>query len=349
MSLKRHLQRSPTPKPAPKALLPSLHPGQEVPTLRASTGLLLCDSARAAPSAPAPLPARPPLPPERLDRWREETKQEEIRTPSTAPCPACSRHPPPAWHRRGLPPARGEPVPLPGLPPAVSPCPGVLVTALSQHGTGKGAGEVPMGLPCRIPAGSPNPARDSRLLPAHAWHRCWHTPPPQPRAPHRALGTGDTDPPSPRKGQPAPQGERRDTHPAEREPRRRQESPEGESPGAEPPWRRRARPALTSGGDGDLRRPRGSPAQLGPAGGELLQREKGKEGKPHHPRGTPAPNHPSGTQSTGVGLCHGCTISGLGCEGKEAKWPQLPFRKVLGPLGASFSHSGSEQPPPSSP
>lgn len=47
----------------------------------------------------------------------------------------------------------------------------------------------------------------------------------------------------------------------------------------EPPWRRRARPALTSGGDGGLRRPQGSSAQLGPAGGELLRREKGKGGK----------------------------------------------------------------------
>lgn len=46
---------------------------------------------------PAPQPCSlpgPPLPPERLDRWREETKQEEVRTPSTAPHPACGWHPP---------------------------------------------------------------------------------------------------------------------------------------------------------------------------------------------------------------------------------------------------------------
>lgn len=244
-------------------------------------------------------------------------------------------------------------MPLPRLPPAVSPWPRVLVTAPSEHGTGKGAGRVPVGpaLPhtCRV------------TEPQLVTHGC--------SLPTPGTGVGTRHPHSPRphtglsaqgaltplkKGQPAPQGERRDTHPAEREPRRRQESPEGESPGAEPPWRRRARPALTSGGDGGLRRPWGSPAQLGPAGGELLQRENGKGGKSHcvpqcYSAGTPAPNHPSRTQGRGVGPCHGCTVSGLDCGGKEAKRLQLPFRKVFGPLGASFSHSGSQQPPPSSP
>lgn len=54
-------------------------------------------------------------------------------------------------------------------------------------------------------------------------------------------------------------------------------------------------------------------------------------------------------QGRGLGPGHSCTVSGLDCEGKEAKWLQLPFRKVFSPLGVSFSHSGSEQPPPSSP
>lgn len=63
----------------------------------------------------------------------------------------------------------------------------------------------------------------------------------------------------------------------------------------------------------------------------------------------PCPKPPFEDTGYRVRSCHNCTVSGLGCEGKEAKRPQLPFRKVFSPLGVSFSHSGSEQPPPSSP
>lgn len=247
--------------------------------LRARTRLLCVTQPGRLP-APQPCSLPGPLqPPECLDRQRQEIKQEKVRTPSTAACPACVWHPP-AQHCWGLPPCWGDLVPLPRLPPAMSPWLCVLVTALSEHGTGKGAGGVPVGpaLPHTCQVTEPQLVTHGCSLPtpvsgAGTCHS--HSP-----GLHAGLSAQEALIP-PRKGQPAPQGERRDTHPAEREPRRRQESPEGESPGAEPPWRRRARPALTSGGDGGLRRPQGSPAQLGPTGGELLWREKGKGGKSH--------------------------------------------------------------------
>lgn len=47
----------------------------------------------------------------------------------------------------------------------------------------------------------------------------------------------------------------------------------------ERPRRRRVRRELTSGGDGGLQSPQGSPAQLGPAGEELLSEKNRQEGK----------------------------------------------------------------------
>lgn len=176
-------------------------------------------------------------------------------------------------------------MPLPRLPPPVS-WPGVPVTAPSTGRGGRageraerGVGREPeRACPATYLLGHQTLAGDSRLLPAHTSAAVLaHATPSKitwPRA--QAPSAGGTRLPW-RKGQSAPQGERRDTHPAEREPRRRQESPEGESPGAELPWRRRARRELTSGGEGGLRRPRGSPAQLGPAGGEPLP-ERNREG-----------------------------------------------------------------------
>lgn len=250
--------------------------------LHASTRLLLRDSTRAAPSAPAPLPARPPAAPRAPGQMERRNEARRSQNPPAQP-PALPAAGIPLPSTAGVCPTPGDLVPLPRLPPAVSPRPGVPVTAPSEHGTGKGAGGVPVGpaLPHTCQVTEPQPVTHGCSLPTPGTGvGTRHPHSPGPLTGLSAQGAL-TRPPPPRKGRPAPQGERRDTHPAEREPRRRQESPEGESPGAEPPWRRRARPALTSGGDGGLRRPRGSPAQLGPAGGELLRRERGKEGKSH--------------------------------------------------------------------
>lgn len=132
-----------------------------------------------------------------------------------------------------------------------------------------------------IPARHQISAGDSQLLPVPTsapelkLSFLFQEPSPAPGHPMREMGLQWSHPPSPE--QLAPEGERRDTHPAEREPRRRQESPEGESPGVERPRRRRVQRELTSGGDGGLWSPQGSPAQLGPAGEELLP-EKNRQG-----------------------------------------------------------------------
>lgn len=95
MSLRRHLQTSSTPKPAAQtsggslhpALLPSLHPGQEVPMLRARTRLLPRDSARAAPGAPALLPARPPTAPRAPGQMERRNEAGRSQNPQNSPLP----------------------------------------------------------------------------------------------------------------------------------------------------------------------------------------------------------------------------------------------------------------------
>lgn len=247
ISLKRHLQISSIQKSAPQTLEgPSLQPrsppwtrGRKCPCCVPEPGCsCVTQPGRLLVPQPCSLPG-PLLPPERLDRRRQEMKQEEVRTPSTAPCPARGWHPP-AQHRWGLPPHWGDLVPLPRLPPAVSLWPGVLVTALSEHSRERGWRGARGACPATYLPGHRTPAGDSRLLPAHAWHWCWHTPPPHSRAPHRTFGTGGPETPQEgaasalrRKERHAP---RREGAPEETgEPRRREPrsgaamAPEGEA------------------------------------------------------------------------------------------------------------------------
>lgn len=141
----------------------------------------------------------------------------------------------------------------------MAPCPGHRPER-ARHGE-RGWQGACRACPATYLPGHRTPAGDSRLLPAHAWHRCWHMPPPHHQAPHRALGTGGTDPP--REGA-ASTPRRKERHAPHREgapeetgePRRREPrsgaamAPEGE---ASTHVRRRWRPLASTGVPGTAR------------------------------------------------------------------------------------------------
>jgi len=225
---------------------------------------------------------------------KEELKQEEIKIPPPQSSPRGPAHP----QDTPASPRQGWAKPCLELLRVNSPQQSCHLWCLCHHSRAwEGGMAGKLNRPAyHIPARAPN--LSTRLTASPCPHLGTRTetrflfqePSPAPGHPVRELGLQWSHPPSPE--QLAPEGERRDTHPAQREPRRRQESPEGESPGVERPRRRRVWRELTSGGDGGLRSPQGSPAQLGPAGEELLP-EKNRQGGKHgvHPVPPPTSTH----------------------------------------------------------
>lgn len=331
--------------------------------LRASTRLLLRDSTRAAPSAPAPLPARPPAAPRAPGQMERRNEARRSQNPPAQP-PALPAAGNPLPSTAGVCPTPGDLVPLPRLPPAVSPRPGVPVTAPSEHGTGKGAGGVPVGpaLPHTCQVTEPQPVTHGCSLPTPGTGvGTRHPHSPRPLTGLSAQGALTRPPPPGRGGQ----------HPKEKGETR---TPQRGSPGGDrraPKERAQERSRHGAGGRGQHSRqggtaasgvrggPRHSSARLGGSCcGEKGGRRVNPTGKSRRvPRCYSPATHEAplpqttlrGRRVRGSGPATAAQSLGLGCQGKEAKRPQLLFRKVFGPLGASFSHSGSEQPPPCSP
>lgn len=168
-------------------------------------------------------------------------------------------------------------MPLPRLPPAVSPWPGVPFTALREHSTGKGAGRVPMGpaLPhtCRVT--EPQLVTHGCSLPTPGTGVGTHHP--HARRPHaRLLAQGPLIPPPGRGSQDPKEKERHAPHregaPEETgEPRRREPrsgaamAPEGE---ASTHVRRGRRPPASTGVLGTAR----------PSWGGTAEERKGQGG-----------------------------------------------------------------------
>lgn len=216
--------------------------------------------------------------------------------------------------------------------------PGVPVTALSM-GRGWGAGGEPeRACPATYLPGHQTLAGDSRLHPTHTSALASSPPPKRPGPMPRC----------PAWGHPAPQGERRETHPAEREPRRDRRAPKE---------RAQVQSSRSTAGRGEDSHqgemeatgihggPRHSSGRLGES---HCWRETGKEGELQlsSPTSRPQTTHPG--HSTGAGEALWPLPNpdwapnhrwGLGCRGEGGEWATTPFAGRFQFSGEQVSHT----------